>query len=684
MINVPELFGSAVFNDAVMKSKLPKEVYLSLKKTIETGKDLDPGVADVVAAAMKDWALEKGATHYSHWFQPLTGVTAEKHDGFLSPAGNGAVLMEFSGRELIRGEPDASSLPSGGLRATFEARGYTAWDPTSPAFVKGGTLFIPSVFCSFGGQTLDTKTPLLRSVKEVGREALRLIRLFGDGKASSVFPTVGAEQEYFLIDRAYFYRRKDLLFTGRTLFGAPAPKGQELDDHYLGSIKPRIAAFMKDLDEELWRLGVLARTKHNEAAPAQHELAPVFTSANIAVDGNHLTMEAMRTVAEKHGLVCLLHEKPFAFINGSGKHVNWSLATDTGRNLFDPGQTPSENAQFLLFLAAVITAADEYQGLLRASAASAGNDFRLGGDEAPPAVFSLFLGDELTAILDALESGTPYRGIPVSEMEFGIHTVPSFPKDNTDRNRTSPFAFTGSKFEFRMPGSSQNIALPVTVLNTAAADVLGRFADALEGSEDPMGDAGRLIAEAFRKHKRIIFNGNGYSAEWEQEAVGRGLLNLRSTPDCLPQMLEEKNAALFVRRGVFSEEELRSRCGISLENYRKTVAIEARTAIKLLRQDILPAINSCLGTLNGETRYGQEEKRTLISLSDRIFDGLQALEDALERAESESDPLASARLFHDEVLERMNRIRKDADEAEARMPSELLPMPTYSELLFRV
>ncbi len=684
MINVPEIFGSSVFNDRVMKERLPESVYGSLKKTIEKNEDLDISVANVVAAAMKEWAIELGATHFSHWFQPLTGVTAEKHDSFISPVGNGEVIMEFSGKELIKGEPDASSFPSGGLRATFEARGYTAWDPTSPAFVKSGTLYIPSVFCSYGGHTLDTKTPLLRSMDEISKEALRVVRLFGDKTASSVITTVGPEQEYFLIDRQYYLGRKDLLFTGRTLFGAPAPKGQELDDHYFGSIKPRIAAFMKDLDEELWKLGVLAKTKHNETAPAQHELAPIFTSANIAVDANHLTMEMMRTVASRHGLICLLHEKPFLGVNGSGKHNNWSLSTNTGKNLLDPGQTPSDNAQFLLFLAAVITAVDEYQGLLRVSVASAGNDHRLGGDEAPPAILSMFLGDELTAILEALENGTPYKGIPASEMEFGIHAVPSFPRDNTDRNRTSPFAFTGNKFEFRMLGASQNIATSNTVLNTAVADVLCRFADELEKADDLMACTKKLLLQALREHGRIIFNGNGYSEEWEKEAASRGLLNLKSTPDCLPQMLEKKNIDLFERHGIYTKEEITSRYEISLENYCKTVGIEARTVIKLARQDILPAVNAYIGDLCTETRYGAEEKELLKKLCDSVADDLQMLESALARAAKQPDALTSAFRYHDEVLALMDRIRASADEAEKHMPSDRWPMPTYSELMFKV
>ncbi len=692
MTNIPELFGSMVFNDSVMKNKLPKEIYKSLKKTIEKGKDLDIGLANVVAAAMKDWALEKGATHFTHWFQPLTGVTAEKHDSFITPNDNGTVIMEFSGKELIKGEPDASSFPSGGLRATFEARGYTAWDPTSPAFVKDGTLYIPTVFCSYGGQTLDTKTPLLRSMEELGREALRIVRLFGDTVSTSVSTTVGPEQEYFLVDRALYEQREDLRFAGRTLFGASAPKGQEMDDHYFGEIRPRVAAFMKDLDESLWKLGVLAKTEHNEVAPAQHELAPIFTTTNVAVDDNHLTMETMRRTAEKHGMVCLLHEKPFAGVNGSGKHNNWSLCTDTGKNLLDPGKTPSDNAQFLLFLASVITAVDEYQGLLRVSVASAGNDHRLGANEAPPAIISIFLGDELTGILQELVNGKSHQSkqadthvnATASAMELGVHVLPSFPKDNTDRNRTSPFAFTGNKFEFRMLGSSQNIAQPNTVLNTAVADVLAEFADRLEHADNVMSEAKQLVKEAVQKHGRIIFNGNGYSAEWEAEAKERGLLNLKSTVATLPQMLERKNIDLFVRHGIYTEQEIHSRYEISLESYSKTINVEAQTALDLLHRDILPAISAHIQTLSENTKYERNVKDELIELCDRIFDSTQMLEAVTAQAHTMTDPFEQAAFIRDRVCTSLQSVRQAVDLTETKMPREKWPMPSYSELLFSV
>ena len=684
MVNIPEIFGSMVFNDSVMKNKLPKEIYKSLKKTIEKGEDLDIGLANVVAAAMKDWALELGATHYTHWFQPLTGITAGKHDSFISPTGNGTVIMEFSGKELIKGEPDASSFPSGGLRATLEARGYTAWDPTSPAFVKEGTLYIPTVFCSFGGQSLDTKTPLLRSMEEMGREALRIVRLFGDHVTASVSTTVGPEQEYFLVDKELFEQRKDLIFTGRTLFGAPAPKGQEMDDHYFGAIKPRVAAFMKDLDEALWKLGVLSKTKHNEAAPAQHELAPIYSTTNMAVDGNHLTMELMRRIAPDHGMVCLLHEKPFEGVNGSGKHNNWSLSTDTGKNLLDPGKTPAENVQFLLFLAAVIEAVDEYQGLLRVSVASAGNDHRLGANEAPPAIISIFLGDELTAILTDIEKGEQHEEAPVSEMELGVHVLPSFPKDNTDRNRTSPFAFTGNKFEFRMLGSAQNIAQPNTILNTAVADVLGRYADKLESADNVMKCAWKIIRTAIREHKRIIFNGNGYSDEWEIEAEARGLLNLKSTVACLPQMLERKNIDLYVRHGIYSEQEIYSRYEISLEGYCKTINVEALTALEMLNREILPAINAYIGVLGDMTKYEKAVKAELCELCDRIYDSTKMLESVTAEAHTIGDMHARAVFYRDRVVTALQSVRKAVDLAETKMPADYWPMPTYTELLFNV
>ena len=684
MVNIPEIFGSMVFNDSVMKNKLPKEIYKSLKKTIEKGENLDIGLANVVAAAMKDWALELGATHYTHWFQPLTGITAGKHDSFISPTGNGTVIMEFSGKELIKGEPDASSFPSGGLRATFEARGYTAWDPTSPAFVKDGTLYIPTVFCSYSGHTLDTKTPLLRSMEEIGREALRIVRLFGDNVTTSVSTTVGPEQEYFLVDKELYEQRKDLMFTGRTLFGAPAPKGQEMDDHYFGAIKPRVAAFMKDLDEALWRLGVLAKTKHNEAAPAQHELAPLYSTTNIAVDGNHLTMELMRSIAPKHGLMCLLHEKPFEGVNGSGKHNNWSLSTDTGKNLLDPGKTPGENAQFLLFLAAFIKAVDDYQGLLRASIACAGNDHRLGANEAPPAIISIFLGDELTAILEDIEKGTHHEDAPVSAMELGVHVLPSFPKDNTDRNRTSPLAFTGNKFEFRMLGSSQNIAQPNTILNTAMAEILGQFADRLEKAEHVMEDVREIIREVMRDHKRIIFNGNGYSEEWELEAKERGLLNLKSTVAGLSQMLEQKNIELYVNHGIYSRQEIHSRYEISLENYSKNINVEALTALEMLNREILPAINAYIGVLGEQTKYEKQVKTELIQLCDRIFDNTRVLESLTAQARTMNDVHAQAEFYRDKVVTALQSVRVAVDLAEAKMPADYWPMPTYTDLLFRI
>ena len=556
--NVPEIFGSMVFNDAIMRDKLPKDIYKSLKKTIEDGKDLDITVANVVAIAMKDWAIEKGATHYTHWFQPMTGITAEKHDSFISPQNDGRIIMEFSGKELIKGEPDASSFPSGGLRATFEARGYTAWDPTSYAFVKDGVLCIPTAFCSYGGEALDKKTPLLRSMEALGEQAVRVLRLFGNTDAKRVITTVGPEQEYFLVDKDLYEQRKDLVYCGRTLFGAMAPKGQEMEDHYFGAIKPRISAFMKELNEELWKLGILAKTEHNEVSPAQHELAPIFSTTNIATDHNQITMEIMKNVAKRHNLVCLLHEKPFKGVNGSGKHNNWSLTTDTGVNLLEPGKSPYENAQFLLFLSAVIKAVDEYQDLMRVSVASAENDHRLGANEAPPAIISMFLGDDLEAILEAIESGKPYNGSGIEKMEIGVHVLPSFPKDTTDRNRTSPFAFTGNKFEFRSLGSSQSISGPNIILNTIVAEELKQFADELEGAEDFTEKLNELIKKTIKEHKRIIFNGDGYSDEWKAEAKKRGLLNLKTTVDALPTFLAPKNVELFTKHKIFTEKEMES------------------------------------------------------------------------------------------------------------------------------
>ena len=596
--SVPELFGSAVFNDDVMMERLPKDVYKSLRKTIDEGKDLDLTVANAVASAMKDWAVEQGATHFTHWFQPLNGITAEKHDSFISPTSDGRVIMQFSGKELIKGEPDASSFPSGGLRATFEARGYTAWDPTSYAFVKGDSLYIPTAFCSYSGEVLDKKTPLLRSMEALSAQAVRMLRLFGDEKTQQVITTVGAEQEYFLIDKELYKQRPDLLFTGRTLFGAKAPKGQELEDHYYGAIKPKVAAFMGDLDRELWKLGVLAKTKHNEVAPAQHELAPIFTTTNIACDHNQLTMEVMKNVADRHGLVCLLHEKPFAGVNGSGKHNNWSITTDSGKNLLDPGARPWENLPFLLILAAVIQGVDEYQDLLRISVASAGNDRRLGANEAPPAIVSMFLGDELTAVLQAIEEGKPYTQAQRKKLETGVRVLPDFNMDNTDRNRTSPFAFTGNKFEFRSLGSALSIACPNIMLNTIVAEELRRFSDILEQSPAPTGEAVyALIRQVLGRHKRIIFNGDGYSAQWVEEAKRRGLLNLPTTADALPRYLDQKNVALFIRHKIYTEAEMEARYETIMEEYVKTLNIEALTMARMVRGDILPAVSGYASAL---------------------------------------------------------------------------------------
>ena len=596
--NVPEMFGSAVFNDAAMKAKLPKDVYMKLKETIDTGVALDPTVADVVANAMMDWAMEKGATHFTHWFQPMTGITAEKHDSFITPAPGGRVMMDFSGKELIKGEPDASSFPSGGLRATFEARGYTAWDPTSYAFIKDHTLYIPTVFCSYSGEVLDKKTPLLRSMELLNKEAVRLLHILGKDEVTRVTTTVGPEQEYFLVDRALSYKRKDILFTGRTLFGAKPPKGQELEDHYFGAIKPRITAFMEDLNEELWKLGVLAKTEHNEVAPAQHELAPIFSTTNIATDHNQLTMEALKDVARRHDLSCLLHEKPFAGVNGSGKHNNWSMSTNTGENLLSPGKKPEDNIQFLLFLVAVIKAVDEYQDLLRVSVATAGNDHRLGANEAPPAIISMFLGDELTDILESYEKGVEYVPITRQQMETGVAAVPSFQKDTTDRNRTSPFAFTGNKFEFRMLGSASSISGTNTVMNTIVADAISYISDQLEGADDVVAKAKEIIRDLAIKHKRIIFNGNNYSDEWVREAESRGLLNLTNTADAIPHLVDEKNIALFTRHGIYTAEELHSRCEILLDNYCKVLHIEALTMLDMSKKEIIPAVSTYLKDLS--------------------------------------------------------------------------------------
>ena len=696
-MSVPESFGSMVFDDRVMKSRLPGEVYRAMKQTIKKGKPLDPSVADAVAAAMRDWAVSKGATHFTHWFQPMTGITAEKHDGFISPAPDGGVIMEFSGKELIKGEPDASSFPSGGLRATFEARGYTAWDPTSYAFVKGKTLCIPTAFCSYGGEALDKKTPLLRSMEALNRQSLRILKLFGNTEVSRVMSTVGPEQEYFLIDKELYKQRRDLVYTGRTLFGAKPPKGQELDDHYFGAIKPRVAAFMDDLNNELWSLGILAKTEHNEVAPSQHELAPIHTTANIATDHNQLTMEIMQKVAERHGLVCLLHEKPFAGVNGSGKHNNWSLSTDTGMNLLSPGDTPWENAQFLLFLVAVIRAVDKYQDLLRMSVATAGNDHRLGANEAPPAVISMFLGDELTGILEAIEEERPYSAADKTVMKLGVHTLPRFARDTTDRNRTSPFAFTGNKFEFRMLGSSNSIACANIMLNAAVADSLSVFADRLEKAEDFDSELHDLIKECFSAHKRIIFNGNGYNDEWIKEATEkRGLLNLRSTPDCVYAILEPKNVQMLISQGVFSMAELRSRYEITLENYCKTVTIEANTMIEMVRREILPAIEAYVGSVaetaakkksavpDLECRSEKKVITKLSVLSDLIDKNAEALEASMAKLLTESDTSVSAFAVRDDILPKMAQLRAVADEAETLTAKSYWPFPGYGELLFSV
>ena len=697
METVSDYFGCNVFDDRVMKAKLSSDVYHSLKKTIREGTSLDLSVANAVADAMKDWALSLGATHYTHWFQPMTGVTAEKHDSFITPAPDGRVIMEFSGKELIKGEPDASSFPSGGLRATFEARGYTAWDPTSYAFVKGKTLCIPTAFCSYGGEALDKKTPLLRSMQAMNRQAMRILRLFGNTDVKRVTTSVGPEQEYFLVDRAMYDARKDLVYTGRTLFGAKPPKGQELDDHYFGTIKPRVAAFMEDLNKELWKLGVLAKTEHNEVAPAQHELAPIYTTTNIATDHNQLTMEVMQRVAAKHGLVCLLHEKPFAGVNGSGKHNNWSLATDTGVNLFKPGETPYENAQFLLFLCAAVQAVDNYQDLLRLSVATAGNDHRLGANEAPPAVISIFLGDELTAVLDAIETDTPYSGTEKTVLKLGVHVLPKFTRDTTDRNRTSPFAFTGNKFEFRMVGSSDSIACANIMLNAAMAETLKEFADRLEGVSDFESALHDLIKETIKAHKRIIFNGNGYDDAWIKEATEkRGLLNLRTTPDALATVLEKKNVEMLTSLKIFSEAEIRSRYEICLENYCKTVNIEGLTMVDMVRKEILPAVEAYLGDLSGTMaaktaavpglacKYEKDLISKLSKLADEISDAASSLDTTLIRLKAIPDVTDAAYVIRDVVLQKMAELRVVCDEAESITADKYWPFPTYGDLLFGV
>ncbi len=697
MSTVSDYFGSLVFDDRMMKAMLSADVYQSLKKTIDEGASLNNDVANAVAAAMKDWAVERGATHFTHWFQPLTGITAEKHDSFITPASDGRVIMEFSGKELIKGEPDASSFPSGGLRATFEARGYTAWDPTSYAFIKDKTLCIPTAFCSYGGEALDKKTPLLRSMQALNKQALRILRLFGNTDVKCVRTSVGPEQEYFLVDKALYEKRKDLVFCGRTLFGAKAPKGQEMDDHYFGVIKPRVAAYMADLNEELWKLGILAKTEHNEVAPSQHELAPIYTTTNIATDHNQLTMEIMQKVAAKHGLVCLLHEKPFAGVNGSGKHNNWSLATDTGVNLLTPGETPYENAQFLLFLCAVIKAVDDYQDLLRLSVATAGNDHRLGANEAPPAVVSMFLGDELTAVLDAIENDAPYSGSEKTTMKLGVHVLPKFTRDTTDRNRTSPFAFTGNKFEFRMLGSSNSIACANIMLNAAVAESLKIYADRLENADNFEIALHKMIKKTIKDHKKIIFNGNGYDDAWIKEATEkRGLLNLRTTPDAMPAMLSEKNVKMLTSHKIFSPAELHSRYEILLENYSKTVNIEALTMVDMAKKEILPAVEkytkSLAGTLAAKKaavaglpcKYETAAVTKLSELSDSIADATDDLKAEIEKFQAIEDVTEAANDIRDVILGKMDALRAVCDEAETITAKEFWPFPTYSDLLFSV
>ena len=696
MLTVPEFFGENVFDDRQMKARLSEKVYNSIRKTIDEGKQLDISLANAVALAMKDWAIEKGATHYTHWFQPMTGVTAEKHDSFITPAPDGGVIMEFSGKELIKGEPDASSFPSGGLRATFEARGYTAWDPTSFAFIKDKTLCIPTAFCSYTGEALDKKTPLLRSMAALNTQALRILKLFGNDSVHMVRTSVGPEQEYFLIDKKMYDKRKDLIFTGRTLFGAKPPKGQEMDDHYFGIIKPRVAEFMKDLNDELWKLGILAKTEHNEVAPAQHELAPIYSTTNIATDNNQLTMEIMQKVASKHGLVCLLHEKPFAGVNGSGKHNNWSIATDTGVNLLTPGETPYENAQFLLFLVAVIKAVDEYQDLLRLSVATAGNDHRLGANEAPPAVISIFLGDELEAVLEAIESDSDYSSGKRAKMKLGVDVLPEFKKDTTDRNRTSPFAFTGNKFEFRMLGSSNSIACANIMLNSAVAEILQEFADKLEKSTDFDTDLHELIKDTIKEHRRIIFNGNGYGDEWMAEAEKRGLSNLKTTADCMPKLLDKKNADMLIKQSVFTKAELESRCEIMLENYVKAVNIEALTMADMARKEILPAIEAYVSSLaktalrkkelseSISSQYEKDVISKLSSMADLIYSRTGELEEATSKLKTVEDIQEQANYIRDEILPKMSAVRVVADESETMTDSKFWPFPTYGDLLFGV
>ena len=696
--NIPELYGSLVFNDKVMRSKLPKDMYKALKKTIESGTHLELDVANSVAVAMKEWATENGATHYTHWFQPMTNVTAEKHDSFISPTGDGQVIMDFSGKELVKGEPDASSFPSGGLRATFEARGYTAWDPTSPAFIKDGTLYIPTAFCSYSGEALDKKTPLLRSMQTLDKEATNLLHIIGNKDVKHVNTTVGPEQEYFLVDKELYKQRKDLVFCGRTLIGAPAPKGQEMEDHYFGALKPRVAAYMHDLDVELWKLGIPAKTKHNEVAPAQHELAPVFDTTNVAVDHNQLTMEVMKKVADKHGLVCLLHEKPFEGINGSGKHNNWSMITDAGVNILDPGKTPAENTQFLIFLTAVIKAVDEYADVLRISVASAGNDHRLGANEAPPAVVSVFLGDELTEVLKSIENDEYFAGSRAVQMDIGAKVLPHFVKDNTDRNRTSPFAFTGNKFEFRMLGSEASVANPNIILNTAVAECVHQFSEQLKDvPEDKMEDAiHELIKKTIIDHKCVIFNGNGYTDEWIEEAEKRGLFNLKSTPDALPQWIADKNIELFTKYHIFTKEEIESRYEIWLESYSKILNIESNTMVEMVQKDFLPSVFAYIDkvaatavakkSVVSDVSTASEGKliKELSQLADEISTGLETLRADTAKALATEDPLANAKAYQTVVLSDMDELRKSVDAAETLIPDALLPYPTYDKLLFSV
>ena len=693
MNRIPEIFGSLVFNETVMRERLPKETFKALKKTMDEGTPLDSGVANIVANAMKDWAIEKGVTHFTHWFQPMTGITAEKHDSFITPVGNGNVIMEFSGKELVKGESDGSSFPSGGIRATCEARGYTAWDPTSPAFIKDGSLCIPTAFCSYGGEALDKKTPLLRSMDAIDKQAKRILKLFGKN-TKRVTTTVGPEQEYFLIDKKMWEQREDLIFSGRTLFGAMPPKSQELEDHYFGTIKPRVSAFMKELDEELWKLGILAKTKHNEVAPCQHEMAPIFTTTNIAADGNQLTMELMKKIALRHGLVCLLHEKPFAGVNGSGKHNNWSLSTDEGENLLEPGSTPEDNAQFLLVLTAIIKGIDEYQDLLRASVATTGNDHRLGADEAPPAIISMFLGDELEAILDSIKNGKPFDRKAKEVMRLGVDALPAFPKDNTDRNRTSPFAFTGNKFEFRSLGSSQSISCSNTMINTIVAEEFCQFADILEKSTDFNKDMNNLIKKTLKKHSRIIFNGNGYSDEWVQEAEKRGLLNLKTTTDAMPYYLAQKNIDIFQKHGVHSETEMKARYDIQMEEYCKILKIESKTMIDMVRKQILPAcfeyvkdvassINQTKAVSAKISCTAQTELVQIMSdLCDKVYSSAQNLEDTLAETKKLSDTTTVAKFYTAQVIPAMAELREIADTLETKVAKKYWPFPTYGEILY--